>query len=146
MGFPTNVVLTNEDVFFQTGSLVSRSFTCIIDQETTHLYPTEFLNSVNISGMPQHKLALKIGQPVICLRNVNTCEGLCNGIRFIIRKLHTRIIEAENAIGVNAGKIVYVKRMPLTPSGTDLPFDLNAYNFHYEPYSQILLVKVKGKI
>ncbi len=39
-----------------------------LKQETSHLYPTEFLNSVNISRMPLHKLELKIGQPAICLR------------------------------------------------------------------------------
>ncbi|GJU72026.1 ATP-dependent DNA helicase PIF1-like protein [Tanacetum coccineum] len=43
------------------------------------LYSTEFLNSIRMSGIPNHKLALKIGAPIMCLRNINQRSGLCNG-------------------------------------------------------------------
>jgi len=95
--------------------------------------------------MPQHKLVLKIGQPVICLRNVNPCEGLCNGTRLIIRKFHTRIIEAEIGIGVNAGKIVYVPRMPLTSSDTDLPFDFKRIQFPLRAAFAMTISKSQGQ-
>ena len=39
-------------------------------------YPTEFLNTLNISGLPPHKLNLKIGLPIILLRNINAYQGL----------------------------------------------------------------------
>ncbi|GJT47303.1 ATP-dependent DNA helicase PIF1-like protein, partial [Tanacetum coccineum] len=35
------------------------------------LYSTEFLNSIRMSGIPNHKLALKIGAPIMCLRNID---------------------------------------------------------------------------
>ena len=43
------------------------------------LYPVEYLNSINCSGLPLHKLQLKVGCPVMILRNLNPGEGVCNG-------------------------------------------------------------------
>jgi ATP-dependent DNA helicase PIF1 len=42
-------------------------------------YPIEYLNTIDISGMPPHVLRLKKHAPVILLRNLNPSEGLCNG-------------------------------------------------------------------
>ena len=49
------------------------------DQRT--LYPQEYLNSLNLSGLPPHKLNLKIGIPIMLLRNVDPQRGHCNGTR-----------------------------------------------------------------
>jgi hypothetical protein len=43
------------------------------------LYPTEYLNSLNCSGLPLAHLALKVGCPVMVLRNLNLEGGVCNG-------------------------------------------------------------------
>ena len=41
-------------------------------------YPIEFFNSLDIAGIPQHILPLKIGMPIILLRNINP-PRMCNG-------------------------------------------------------------------
>ncbi|KAF6158076.1 hypothetical protein GIB67_014870 [Kingdonia uniflora] len=51
------------------------------------IFPTEFLNTLQLSGMPNHKFQLKIGSPVILLRNLNQSAGLCNGTRLIVTQL-----------------------------------------------------------
>ena len=33
-------------------------------------FPIEFLNSINLPCVPQHKLTLKVGCPIILLRNL----------------------------------------------------------------------------
>jgi len=57
------------------------------DKDFVHqnLYPVEFLNTLIPSGTPPHKLILKIGVPIILLKNINPIERLCNSIRLIVR-------------------------------------------------------------
>jgi ATP-dependent DNA helicase PIF1 len=61
-----------------------------IDDSTTNhltmeaLYPTEFLNTLSINGLPDHVLHLKIGVPVMLLRNHDPTRGLCNGTQLIV--------------------------------------------------------------
>ena len=45
------------------------------------MYPTEFLNSLVLSGMAPHRLLLKVGCPLILVRNLQPAQGLCNGTR-----------------------------------------------------------------
>ncbi|MGB2926219.1 MAG: hypothetical protein WBB82_13040, partial [Limnothrix sp.] len=48
--------------------------------ETT-LVPTEYLNTLRFGGMAPHKLTLKLGCVVMCLRNLDRHNGLLNGTR-----------------------------------------------------------------
>ena len=59
------------------------------DRDSVHLnhYPVEFLNILTPSGTPPHRLVLKVGVPIILLRNLSPVEGLCNGTRLIVRGL-----------------------------------------------------------
>jgi hypothetical protein len=56
------------------------------DTEVTNTYPFEFLNTLEVSGMPSHKLQLKISALVILLRNLDPLIRLCNGMRLIVRR------------------------------------------------------------
>jgi ATP-dependent DNA helicase PIF1 len=47
----------------------------------------EFLNTITLVGMPPHCMALKVGVPVILLRNLNVALGLCNGTCLIIWRM-----------------------------------------------------------
>lgn len=48
------------------------------DQIEAH-YSTEYLNSINASGIPLSELTLKIGCPIMILCNLDPANGLCNG-------------------------------------------------------------------
>ncbi|XP_028752796.1 uncharacterized protein LOC114712427 [Neltuma alba] len=43
------------------------------------LHTTKFLNTINTSGMPVHKLTFKVGMPIMLLRNIDQASGSCNG-------------------------------------------------------------------
>ncbi|KAK9664820.1 hypothetical protein RND81_14G070800 [Saponaria officinalis] len=87
-----------------------------------NIYPTEFLNSLKFQGLPNHEMHLKIGCPIILLRNINQARGLCNGTRLTITKIQTRIIEAKVLTGSNMGTIVSIPRIEMTPTNTTWPF------------------------
>ena len=53
------------------------------DEDQIVNYPTEFINRLNVSGLPPHKLQLKVGAIVVLIRNLNPKKGLLNGTRLI---------------------------------------------------------------
>ncbi|CAN1146984.1 ATP-dependent DNA helicase pif1 [Linum perenne] len=66
-------------------------------------FPTEFLNSMKTGNFPAHELKLKVGAPVMLLRNIDQSTGFCNGTRLIIKRLGTWSIEVEVLSGSHAG-------------------------------------------
>jgi hypothetical protein len=48
-------------------------------------YPEEYLSSIKDGRLPAHVLRLKVGAPVIALRNIT--KGVCNGTRMVVTRL-----------------------------------------------------------
>ncbi|GJT08692.1 nucleic acid-binding, OB-fold protein [Tanacetum coccineum] len=57
-------------------------------------------------GLSPHKLELKVGSPIMLLRNVNLSGGLCNRTRMIVRSLMSKLIEAQIITGMSIGEKV----------------------------------------
>ena len=90
----------------------------------SQIYLPEFLRSLKITGLFPGELNLKVGMPIILLQNLNPSKGLCNRIRLICRSLQTKVIDAKIITGSHIRKRVFIPRMTLTPSDTNLPFIL----------------------
>lgn len=85
-------------------------------------FTTEFLNDIKCSGIPNHRLKLKVGVPVMLMRNIDQTAGLCNGTRLRINELGKNVIGVTILTGKNIGDKVLVPRMNLVPSDPGLPF------------------------
>jgi hypothetical protein len=108
-------------------------------------YPVEFLNTLQFSGIANHELELKVGVPILLLRNLNQSIGLCNGTRLIVKRLGQRVIEAEIITGNNVGKCVFILRIIMSPSGTDWPFVLRRRQFPVRVAFAITINKSQGQ-
>ena len=91
----------------------------------------EFLHSLTPSGIPLHELELKVGCPIMLLRNLDVKGGLCNGTRLIVQHLGSRCISADIISGSEEfiGRRVFIPRIKLMPSDTTLPFKFQRTQF-----------------
>ncbi|XP_022041580.1 uncharacterized protein LOC110944175 [Helianthus annuus] len=116
------------------------------EDDQKNLYPTDFLNSLTISGLPPHKLRLKTGCPIILLRNIDPPNGLCNGTRLICRAFGHNVIDAEIAIGDHSGKRVFLPRIPMTlPEDNMFPFKLKRKQFPVRLSFSMTINKSQGQ-
>ncbi|XP_023734360.2 uncharacterized protein LOC111882234 [Lactuca sativa] len=99
------------------------------DQFDANLYSPDVLNGLKVSGLPNHKLVLKIGVPVMLLKNIDQKNGLCNGTRLQVISLGKRVIEARIISGTNIGNHTFILRMSLTPSEKKIPFKFRRRQF-----------------
>ena len=80
--------------------------------------------------MPVHSMTLKIGCPIMLLRNLDSSAGLCNGTRLIVTALKPTVIEATILTGTHAGKPAFIPRLILiTDASAALSFKLRRRQF-----------------
>ncbi|XP_019151926.1 PREDICTED: ATP-dependent DNA helicase PIF1-like [Ipomoea nil] len=109
------------------------------------LHTAKFLNGLRCSGVPNHSLTLKVGSPVMLLRNIDHSLGLCNGTRMIISKLADHVLEAQILCGASAGTKVLIPMMSLTPSDARLPFKFQRKQFPLMLSYAMIINKCQGQ-
>ncbi|RZC08350.1 hypothetical protein D0Y65_015190 [Glycine soja] len=105
----------------------------------------EFLNSLKTSGIPNHKLIIKVGMPTILLRNLDQADGLCNRTRLIVTRLGSSVVEVEIITGPNIGHRTYIPRMNLSPSDSPWPFKLIRRQFPFMVSFAMTINKSQGQ-
>lgn len=99
------------------------------DNQGAHELLVEFFRSINILSLPPAQLRLKIGTPVMLMRNLHDRNGLCNGTRLVITRLHRHYIEARILGGEFDGQPRVLFRASLTTNEGDFPFLLTRKQF-----------------
>ncbi|CAA7052652.1 unnamed protein product [Microthlaspi erraticum] len=113
--------LNGEERIYLSSDTIDPCDTAAINDEALS---TEFLNSIRVAGLPNHALRLKVGCPVMLLRNIDPIGGLMNGTRLQITQLADFMVEAKVITGDKVGVKVIIPRLLITPSDTLLPFKM----------------------
>ncbi len=113
-----------ETVYWSTDKTIEEE----LDDAAT-LYPVEFLQSFNASGLPCAKLALKVGCPLMLLRNLDPANGLCNGTQMILTRFRPHVLECRLLSGNNAGKAVFIPRITINADTAELPIAFSRRQF-----------------
>ena len=57
----------------------------VVEKDNPALYTPEFPNSLNLSGLPPHRINIKTGAPIMLFRNLNISRRQCNGARYNVK-------------------------------------------------------------
>jgi ATP-dependent DNA helicase PIF1 len=136
-------LLPNPEKEYLSADSISKCMDAINDAHI--LYPTEYLNTLNANNFPTHRLKLKIGVPIMLLRNLNPSLGLCNGTRLIITNLADYIIEAIVITGTHIGDKVHIPRINLTTKCSHWPFVLCRRQFPIKVCYSMTINKSQGQ-
>jgi len=100
------------------------------------------LNMLDLPEMPPHILIIKIGVPIILLRNINLLR-LCNGTKFTVKKMMNNIIESTVLNGnVKEENVLLLSVLIIL---TDLPFDLKRLQFPVRFAFLMTFIKTQGQ-
>lgn len=115
----------------------------VSEDDATH-YPVEFLNSIELAGLPPHTLTLKIGMPVMVLRSLNPPK-LMNGTRCLVTQTMPNVIEVQICSGPYKNEKHWIPRIILTPSDSGLPFTFQRKQFPVRPCFALTINKAQGQ-
>ena len=116
-----------------------------VNQSEAHMYPTEFLNTIELQGIPPHKLELKQGAVIILLRNLNPSEGHVNGTRYVVQNLLPHVIDAVAISGSSLGSKIFIPRIWLLSKDATLPFEMKRKQFPVKLAYSMTANKAQGQ-
>jgi ATP-dependent exoDNAse (exonuclease V) alpha subunit len=78
----------------------------------------EYLRSVKTPSLPPGELRIKIGCPLILIRNLSPSNGLCNGTRMTVVEMSDRVLQVRLLGGDHDGQLAFIPRISLIPTST----------------------------
>jgi len=107
------------------------------------IHPPERLHGLTF--FPNNEIQLKIGAPVVLLRNLDPYLGLCNEVRFVVEHFGSKVLKARITTGRNIGQKLVISHIDLTTFADDTPFALKRRQFPIKLQFAMQSTKVKLK-
>ncbi|KAK6727617.1 hypothetical protein RB195_005357 [Necator americanus] len=108
------------------------------------LYPMEYLNTLEPTGMPPHELRLKKGAIIMLLRNLDVLNGLCNGTRLRIETLGRYVLGCRFICGSRRNQLAVIPRID-NYWDKQLPFRLRRRQFPVRLAFAMTINKAQGQ-
>jgi len=85
--------------------------------------PPEYVSSMTISGVPEFRLAMKLGARYMILKNYS--PGICNGVLCVLKSFSRYTVQVQLLTGPRKRSIVLLPRVTfsVSESNSGLPFD-----------------------
>jgi PIF1-like helicase len=109
-------------------------------------YPVEYFNEINCGSLPLAKLELKIGYPIIVLKNLDAANGICNGSRGILTRHSNRVLKVRLLTGENAGETVFIPRVANQPLEEENAFVFIRWQFSIRVCFAMTINKSQGQL
>ena len=108
--------------------IVSYSIDSCVEDDDKALYDEDFLNRINTSGLPPHRLALKKGCCIILIKNLDVKNGHVNGQRYIVKDLTHHLIKARK-LGGGTNSELLIPRIPMISKESKFPVPFKCLQF-----------------
>ena len=126
------------------GSTVTDNQTENVDQEVPVLSP-EFLQTVDFPFITPIRLDLKVGAPIILLRNLDPEYRLYNGTRVVILRMGRNVLKTRVLTGDFTGQKRLIPRIKLTTQPAEFPYLLTRLQFPVRLYFSMTINKSQGQ-
>ena len=117
------------------------------DLDNSTMFPTEYLNGLSLSGLPEHELKLKVNTVVILLRNMDINAGHCNGTRYLVKQIgkYRLVLHKLDAKEDDKNKVLILPRIPLRYGGQSFPFELTRLQFPIKIAFALTINRAQGQ-
>ena len=118
----------------------------LVNPEDLSRFNIEYLNSLDPSGLPSHRLFIKPGMPIMLMRNLNPKMGLCNGTKLIFHKIHkNHLLECDIVGGDFNSRKVLIPRITLRPKDREFAFEWSRRQFPVRVCFAMTINKSQGQ-
>ncbi|KAE8230594.1 hypothetical protein CF326_g4401 [Tilletia indica] len=110
-------------------------------------FASDHLANLQPPGLPPHQLQIKVGAPIMLLRNLDPHAGLCNGTRLIVTNVARHVLEAEIITGSaqHQNTIVLIPRITVRSGENVFPFVLCRRQFPVKLCFAMTINKSQGQ-
>jgi hypothetical protein len=110
-------------------------------------YPTEYVASLSIKGVPPWMLHLKEGAKYMCIKNLDADRGIINGTMMRLMRIGRRFLQMKVLSGKSEGSVEVLLKCCFTasPEASGLPFALKRTQFPIIPAYCLSVHKAQGQ-